>query len=720
MSSSIWNSDKPRRGNPALSPGHVVIEQRGDTRNRLFAHKLGSVDFSARRNLNSERDAVIEREIGNLTTNGFRYKHIGHVYSEERVTQRTGQSYSYPIYSHGHPLGGTERAGMESCSRYGLQCENGQGSNALCNPGRCVIGNLERVSESKWKYTSANTYGSPARPVIYYLPADESVVLKTILRGNYTTYASNGDPYSISVNLPASTLTTILLPPKFYYLEDFTDSNLIRRDERLDNVARKPSVNTIGVEDRKARFVRNIAIAAYPGASEGYIDNRLHVPATEEIRDALLEFFSGAREEWKNRCGAIIEEEFLYRFTRVYDGLDLISVVFDRIKVLFESIIQTVPSSFSGPSISFAREGMARPVYSRLPGISEAYNSVEETPAKWLTSGTDEFLSAKKDSIASFYLDYLDPDLCNPDMLDWLAQHVGLFGDLWNPLWSSDIKRTFIRNMFGWWDREVRKSLPGIGDVLTPKGVNLQQFPFTSECWVENNETTFWNQEGLGWENITSWSGESDNLLKIKLDEIERLSIASDGTLHGDGIFKMKSYSGTTTKVSLVPTDQARANKVLWNGMVEAKGSLMGVVFLTSMFGLKAHTSDELEIVDAERGILKPKNGARVAEKTAPVLLPYKQEPVQVGTLTDGEVGNYTNQLVAGVSRVTDIESSKNVFFRMPYYYNRDGKSWDRVSYIAKNWMPSNLNVRVQYAHFAADLSVVGDAFFDPFEAEEV
>jgi hypothetical protein len=69
---------------------------------------------------------------------------------------------------------------------------------------------------------------------------------------------------------------------------------------------------------------------------------------------------------------------------------------------------------------------------------------------------------------------------------------------------------------------------------------------------------------------------------------------------------------------------------------------------------------------------------------------------------------------VAGVSRVSSVEDSKNVFFRVPYYYNRDGKSWDAVTYIAQNWMPSNLNVRVQYAYLSAGLWKVGDAFFEP------
>jgi len=50
----------------------------------------------------------------------------------------------------------------------------------------------------------------------------------------------------------------------------------------------------------------------------------------------------------------------------------------------------------------------------------------------------------------------------------------------------------------------------------------------------------------------------------------------------------------------------------------------------------------------------------------------------------------------------------------MPYYYNRDGKTWDLVSSIAKYWTNTTLNTRVQYAYLSADLWQIGDAFFEP------
>lgn len=722
MNYSAWNSLGSRKSNPALTSGHVIVEFDRTKTSKIFSHKLGKIDFLPRKNLNSERQAVIDREIGNITTNGFKYKSVGHVYSSDLITAKTGETYSYPVYSHGHPLGGTEHAGMESCSRYGLQCKNGEGTNSLCNPGRCIIGTLERSTESKWKYTSSNTYGSPARPVIYYLPAEEIVELKTISRGYYTTYASNGSPYKIPVTKPASVAHRVYLPPKFYYSEDFIDSAIIRVDERLQNVARKPSVAVIGVENRKARFVQNLISYAYPGTSEGYLNDRLHVTATNEIRDALLDAFANLDRKWAEQCNSIVEEEFSYRYSKVYNGLDFISVVFDRIKNLFESIVQVTSSSLTAPKISFDKENISRPIYSRLPGLAEGYRSdpafsEKETPAQWLTSGADEFLSKKKDSVARFYSEYLDPETCNPALLDWLAQHVGLFGDLWNPLWSITIKKALIKNSFGWWDRASSVSIPALGDVLTPKGEALERFPFTLPEWVTDPSTTAWSENLLSWQTFNSWGGEADNLPKIKLDEIETIQI---GETTPSQILQIKTYSEVTEKVSLVPISTVRVDKNLWNGLMESKGSLLAVAFLSSVFGLKSHTSAELEIVDAGRKILKPKTGLRNAEMEAPILLPYKSDMIQVGSVIDASTGNYTNQLIAGVSRVSTADSSRNVFFRVPYYYNRNGKSWDRVSYIANNWMPSNLNVRVQYAYLSAGLWAVGDAFFEPQVVEEV
>lgn len=703
MNLSAWNSLKRgKRKNPALLPAHITLEFEGTKKPRIFAHKLGAIDFSRTRDLNSERQSLIDIEIGNVSLNGFKYKNIGHVYTEELITPKSSSNYTYPIYSHGYPLGGTEFAGMESCSRFGLVCGSGEGTDSLCNPGKCVIGSIERVNDNKWKYTSSRVYGSQNLPVIYYLPASEFIELKTIGRGFYKTYSANNLPYEVAINYPASTYSKVYLPPKFYYSEDFLDSAIIKTDERLESVYRKPKVSVIGLEDRKIRFIQNIITIAYPGFSERKLNNRLYATASEEIKNALLSAFSGLNDEWRMRCENIIEEEYSRRYSNIYDGKDLISVVYDRVFDLFESVIQIKSSSLSSPKISFEKEEISRPLYSRLPGISEGYRSdpafsQTETPALWLSSGVDEFLSKKKDSVSSFYSDYLDPDNCNPALLDWLAQHVGLTGDLWNPLWDNQIKRALIRNAFGWWDREQNITLPGVGQTLTPKGVALEQFPFTSSEWATESES---------------------NLLDLKLDTQEIVNVSS-GSISSEFRFSVKTYSSSSESVTLTYTNDIKIDKNLWNGLFEAKGSLLGVVFLCSLFGLKSHSASELEVVDSQRKILRPRTGLRNAEISAPLLLPYKLDTPQVGAVDDAEIGNYSNQLVAGVSRASNSDDSKNIFFRVPYYYNRNGKSWDRVMYIAKNWMPSNLNVRVQYPYLSASLWAVGDAFFEP-KIEEV
>ena len=69
---------------------------------------------------------------------------------------------------------------------------------------------------------------------------------------------------------------------------------------------------------------------------------------------------------------------------------------------------------------------------------------------------------------------------------------------------------------------------------------------------------------------------------------------------------------------------------------------------------------------------------------------------------------------MAGQTTIADRDNVDNVFFRLPFYYNRDGKSWDLVKSIADYWVQAKLNPRVQYAYLAAGLWKQGDAFFDP------
>jgi hypothetical protein len=695
MNFSSWDSIPfPKKQNPAFSPAHLIVEFERTKKQKIFQHKLGRVDFSRERDINQSRQDIIDREIGNLSPNGFKYKNVGHVYTAPTFTLQSSGPEDFPrfpIYAHGHPLGGTEYGGMESCSRMGLECAEGEGSDGFCSPGKCVIGFLERIKDTKWKYESANVYGPDGLPAMYYVPAKESVVLKPILRGSFVTYGEDNAPVTIGINNPASIPTRIYLSPKFYYSDNFIESLLILTDERLGEVLNPPTSKVIGVEQRKERFIRSIALLAYPGATGGVISSQLNGIATAALRDALIATFEKAPGPWPKQCNLAIEEEFLFRFIRQYSGVEFVSVVYDRVYELFSGIAQITESSLSQPRVSYDKERIARPIYSRLPGITEAYRSDpafsdKETPAQWLTSGSDDYLSKKKDSIDRFYENYLDPETCSPAILDWLAQHVGLTGELWNTRWDRKIKEALIKNSFGWWDRGVDD---GVGN-LTPKGEALEQFPFTNPEWTSDPE--------------------EDNFLQIKKDEIE--TIILDSNKEYSSYLPFKSLSSSTLELEVV--NALRINKLLWNGLIESKGSFLAVMFLASVFGLKSHSPEELEIVNAERKIFKPRSGLRNAEISAPPLLPYKYDVIQVGTEEDAKIGNHTNQLIAGVSRVSSVKESRNVFFRVPYYYNRNGKSWDRTTYIARSWMPGHLNVRVQYPYLSADLWAVGDGFFEP------
>lgn len=683
MNFSTWDSVplRIRREKSSLSPSHVTIEFERTKKNRIFAHRISRIEFSDSKDLVGNRQKVIDSEISNQFLNAsedFKFKNVGHVYIDSVLLEETStNSNEYEVLTHGYPL----KTKDENCLLYGLKCKNGEGEDELCKSGKCVIGKVSRVEgDRKWRYESANTYGTNSLPLVYYLPNSDQVVLKPILRGYHSTYLTNGANILIPIDKPASVVTKLSFPPR----KEFFNSVEIYADSRLNGVNKKPSSLLIGLDTSKERFIRAVITDSFPNTGESVlIDKVLKSPASTELKDSVRGVFESLFDEWKIRCFSIIDESF----TKNQSGLEFLSEIWDEVQKLFSNIIQITGNFLTPSKFFYDKERIARPTYSRMPGISESYRSDpafsdKETPAQWLLSGVDSFLSSKKESIASFYSDYLDIDTCTNDVLDWLAQHVGLTGELWNNSWSRETKEAMIRNAFGWWDREIED---GNGKI-TPKGSALEKFPFTNSEWVDDPKES--------------------NLLNIKLDEIETIEVDEEG--------KYLSYKPFRLKNTLEESQVVKIDKSLWNGLIESKGSLLGVMFLISILGLKSHSPEELQIIDADKKLLRPKTGLRNAEISAPPLVPFKLDPIQVGDEIDIETGNYTNQLIAGVSRVSNIIGSKNVFFRVPYYYNRDGRSWDKVTYIAKNWMPSNLNVRVQYPYLSAGLWKVGDAFFEP------
>jgi hypothetical protein len=722
MNLTTWDSIKSKRRNPSLSSGHIILEFDRTKKQKIFAHKLGRITFESK-DINSPRNEVIQIQKGNLDLNGFIYKNIGHTYSDSEVVSEDPSLGGFPIYAHGHPLGGTEHGGMESCSREGLTCKDGEGTDDLCNPGKCLIGKLSHVRNKKWKYESMNTYDS-GLPLIYYKNGTEEISLHTVLRGKAVGF-NNSEAVTLSITSLASKYTKIYLPPKYYFSEDFIDTAIRVIDERLTSVNNPPKLSLIGLENRKDRFISSFIIFVYPKKPEGGLNNILYEDGVrEEVKNQALSLFSTLPQKWFEQCSAIIEDEWLYREARIHTNFSFISTIYDRVKDLFGKIIQVTESSLKRGVLDYQKTSISRPVYSRLPGISEAYRtdplfSEIESPAQWVTSGADDFLSKKKDQIGSFYRDYLDPETCSPLTLDWLAQHVGLTGPLWDTRWDRRIKITLIKNSFGWYDRELKTDVPGVGKVLTPKGEVLSKFPFeSSRVWVEELDSNKWDSVD-DWQTVLQWGGDVGNTTKIKYDEIEDIRInfidteKKNKAIISNKVFKYVSHP-TEDVVNLSETDTPKVDKKNWNGLIESKGSLLSSMFLSSVFNLKSHTPLELEIVNSKNNVLRPRSGLRDVEINSPILVPYKTDLLQIGEVQDLKIRNYPNQLIADISKVTTPEDSKNVFFRVPFYYNRNGKSWNRVKYITDNWLPDNLNKRVQYAYLSADLWMVGDGFFEP------
>jgi len=286
-------------------------------------------------------------------------------------------------------------------------------------------------------------------------------------------------------------------------------------------------------------------------------------------------------------------------------------------------------------------------------------------------SGVDEFLREKKHDIDSFYFKYLDPTECSVKNVDWLAQHVGLCEPVWNTAWELDYKRALIKNALGWFDKELTSTI-GDTEYDTIKGQVLKESPFTSSSWRDT-------------ETVETGDGTD-------ISEIDLTKVAASGFFKKDGT--------TTPEFSVYKKE--------WDGLMESKGSILTLVFLFSLFNVKAHSSGELQ---TNGSITKVKNGLRSYESDAPILLPYKQEFLQVGTSDEKAIETYSNQLAAG-SMVADLEGAKTTFFRMPFYYNRGGRTWDLVESISKYWVHHTMNSRVQYAYLAADLWRQGDAYF--------
>ena len=108
------------------------------------------------------------------------------------------------------------------------------------------------------------------------------------------------------------------------------------------------------------------------------------------------------------------------------------------------------------------------------------------------------------------------------------------------------------------------------------------------------------------------------------------------------------------------------------------------------------------------------RSGLRTSEQTAPINIPYGTDVLHVGSNVDALVGNFPNQLIADVGVCYDEEISNTTVIRLPFYYNRNGRTWDTVKVLVENWMPATTQTRIQYGYAAAGLLVADDIFFEP------
>jgi hypothetical protein len=76
-------------------------------------------------------------------------------------------------------------------------------------------------------------------------------------------------------------------------------------------------------------------------------------------------------------------------------------------------------------------------------------------------------------------------------------------------------------------------------------------------------------------------------------------------------------------------------------------------------------------------------------------------------------VGMYANQLVAGMAVCRDVNLSNTIVVRMPFYYNRNGRTWDAARAIVESWMTATADKKLQYGYPVADLLVAEDVFFE-------
>lgn len=593
----------------------------------------GSVELKADRDLTPSRDGVIAENYGKRTTGGYRYPSVSHAFTPAQILDE-----SNTILAHGTPVKG----GWENCSMMGMTCSEGE-SDTKCERGKCRVGTLT-AEGSLWRYDSLTVNG-----LFYYTQGRESVRLKPLSRGRFALPAGAG---SVDVTHVASIDTKVYLPPSTY-----SDENFVRRVIKY----LEPDGGVRSLQDSCDNFLRRVL--------RGDIGS---VAVQETVKDRLIAAVSGSLPDvWNAALAAEIEAVWGSRF----DGEDLTNLTFltrcyDLLKVSYGRCIQVVSSSIRTSRVDVSRD-IPRPVYGRLPGAAGSYNTYdgEETPAKWLTSGVDDALGWSKWLIDNLYGLVLNPETAYPGYLDWIAQHLGFIGLMWDTQWPNTTKRLLLNNAHV-------NNIPAGG----------------------------------------MWTRESSdaNFSRIDLSRIETLIVDEEaGTVSTGDRFQLREYDADSELSTLTGTSSFVVDVSGWQGLIPSRGSMTSLLFLFQVFDIKAFSGEELRYNSAD-GTYAVRSGLRSSQQSAPVNVPFAVDRVHVGTEADAETGNYPNQLIADLAVYYDNEMSNTVVVRLPFYYNRNGRTWDTVNTIMQAWFPATSNYRVQYAYAAADLLTASDIFFEP------
>lgn len=742
---SIWDQKNRAFIRRGFKAGRFTSEFERTKKLKIVNHSLGEVRFNFKLELNSDRDNVIDRDIKKIDNSGFTYESIGNVYFTEDNLQSLDANGEYSVLAHGEPIPGDLTGGNENCVVEGMTCTDGTSKN--CKPGKCLIGKLKKISGYKWKYTSASSYNGTK--LEYFIGGKDILELKTIIRGSH----KNPDGTIIAIDKPASKNTTIYLPPVGYAGSIFSDVyvKFFNLTMALDN-----SDTFNGIITTEEDFIKQIIDIGYKNfyalETGPTYSSICDSPLDRKVISSIEDIIFSLPNIWKEKVKSYMEAKWDVKHTTYETNREFITTTYRYMRSLFTKTTQVTKSGLKRSSIRSISDEAARPIYLRLPTASNSYRPEgyedlliianeqdrfnlpissleigtivctsdrkiayqflprviseesdrrkfkmsplyssrtkeelysprddkswsrlikEQLPklpvAKWMLAGADEFLREKKHEIEDFYYTYLDPTECSTKNLDWLAQHVGLSAPIWNTDWADEHKRALIKNSLGWFNKELVEEING-KEYKTIKGEILDQHPFNAAPWRTEEATP-------------------------------------DGKVD---LFNLNLSSISSQDLSIYKKD--------WDGLGESKGSILTLIFLFSLFRIKAHTDNEIESKD---GRIRVKSGLRSQEVSAPVLTPTKYDFPQAGTIADYEAGAFTNQLVADRTSITTTEESNNMFFRLPFYYNRDGKSWDLVQSIANYWVQAKLNSRVQYAYLAAGLWKQGDAFFDPLAIDE-